>query len=108
MGNRRVDREYTDEDLHRLATDPACRPDGWSSREISDFRVLVQCARAARLDSDLRNSRMLRIEPDGAGDPSRARATLSSGRVIELTFKNAGSHSAVVFELVTAETETPR
>ena len=103
-----MDREYVDGVLHGLATDPGCRPDGWSDREILDFRVLVQCARAARLDTDLRNSRMLRIEPDGAGDPNKARATLSSGRVIDLTFKNTESHGAVAFELLTAEMETPR
>jgi hypothetical protein len=108
MENRHVDREYMDEELHRLATDPGFRPEGWRPREVSDFRVLVQCARAARLDTDLRNSHMLRIEPDGTGDPNRAQATLSSGRVINLTFKNSESHGAVVFELLIAEMETPR
>lgn len=103
-----MDREYLDEELLRLATDPEVRLEGWSAREVSDFRVLVQCARAARLDTDLRNSRMLRIEPDGAGDPNRARATLSSGRVLDLTFKDTESQGAVVFELLTAESETPR
>jgi hypothetical protein len=77
MENRHVDREYMDEELHRLATDPVFRPKGWSAREVSDFRVLVQCARAARLDTDLRNSRMLRIQPDDTRDPHRAR--VSSG-----------------------------
>jgi hypothetical protein len=108
MENRHVDREYMDEDLRRLATDPSYRPQGWSGREISDLRVLVQCARAARLDTDMRNSRMLRIEPAGNGDSDRATAMLSSGRAIALTFKNTDSHGAVVFELVTAEMETPR
>jgi hypothetical protein len=108
MENRHVDREYMDEELHRLATEPGFRPEGWSSEEVSDFRVLVQCARAARLDTDLRNSHMLRIEPDATGDPNRAKATLRSGRVINLTFKNTESHGAVVFELLIAEMETPR
>lgn len=103
-----MDREYMDEELHRLATDPVFQPRGWSAREVSDFRVLVQCARAARLDTDLRNSRMLRIQHDGTRDPHRARATLSSGRVINLTFKNTESHGAVVFELLTPEMETSR
>ncbi len=96
-----------DEELHRLATDSGYRPDGWSAREVSDFRVLIQCARAARLDTDLRNSRMLRIESDST-DPNRARATLSSGRLVDLAFKNTESHGAVVFELLTAEMETQR
>jgi hypothetical protein len=41
--------------------------------------------------------RVLRIEPDMSGDPTRAQAKLSSGRVIELTFKNSESHDAVIF-----------
>lgn len=107
-GEQRVDREFVDEELRRLATDPGCRPEGWGDQEVMDFRVLVQCARAARLDTDLRNSRMLRIEPDGAAAPNRARATLSSGRAIDLTFKNTESHGAVVFEILTREMEPPR
>jgi hypothetical protein len=106
MESRQVDREYMDEELHRLATDSGFRPDGWSFQEISDFRVLVQCARAARLDTDLRNSRMLRMEPDAA-DLNKARATLSSGRVIDVTFKNTESDGAVVFELLTVDKEAP-
>ncbi|MEU7005076.1 hypothetical protein [Nonomuraea sp. NPDC046570] len=103
-----MDREYMDEELRRLATDPGFRPEGWSTREVSDFRVLVQCTRAARLDTDLRNSRMLRIQPDDTLDSNKARAKLSSGRVINLTFKNTESHGAVAFELVTSEMETSR
>ncbi|MFI6396260.1 hypothetical protein [Nonomuraea sp. NPDC050540] len=103
-----MDREFMDEELRHLATDLAFRPRGWSAQEVSDFRVLVQCARAARLDTDLRNFRTLRIQPDDTGDPHRARATLSSGRVINLTFKNAESHGAVVFDLLTPEMETSR
>lgn len=101
-----MDREFMDEELNRLATDPVFRPRGWSAREISDFRVLVQCARAARLDTDLRNSRMLRIQHDDTRNPHRARATLSSGRIITLTFKSAEGHGAVVFELLAPEMET--
>jgi len=100
-----VDREYIDEELRRLATEPAFRPSGWSAGEISDFRVLVQCARAALVDTDLRNMRMLRIEPDETNDPNRARAMLSSGRLLDLTFKNSDSHGAVAFELLTPEEE---
>lgn len=103
-----MDREYLDDELRRLATDPGFRLPGWSAQEVSDFRVLVQCTRAARLHGDLRNTRMLRITPDGAGDPNKARATLSSGRVISMTFKNTDSHGVVVFELLRAEMETPR
>jgi hypothetical protein len=105
MENRRVKREYADEELQRLSTDAEFRPAGWSDREISDFRILDQCARAARLDTDLLNSRMLRIEPGKHEDPNRARASLSSGRGIGLVFKNTEDDGVVLFELLDAETE---
>lgn len=108
MENRRVGREYLDEELRRLATERGFRPTGWSDRDISEFCRLVQCARAAYVDTDLRNMRVLRIEPDDSGDPNRARATLSSGRKIDLRFKNSESHRAVVFELLTPEMEAQR
>ena len=94
--------------LRRLATDPGFRPEGWSDREVRGFHRLVQCARAAYVETDLRNMRLLRIEPDDSGDPSGARATLSSGRVIDLTFKNSDSHGAVVLGVLTAEMEPQR
>lgn len=107
MDNRHVDREYADEELYRLSTDAGFRPDGWSDREISDFRVLDQCARAARLDADLRNTRMLRIEPSRGGDPNRVWAALSSGRGIELIFKNTEGQGVVFLKLLDPETESP-
>ena len=90
-------REYVDEELRRLATDPGFQPSGWSTREIREFHRLVQCARAAYVESDLRNMRVLRIESDDSDDPSRAGATLTSGRVIDLTFKHSDGHGAVIF-----------
>lgn len=107
MGNRRVEREYLDEDLRRLATEPEFRPLGWSDCDISGFHRLVQCARAAYVDTDMLNLRVLRIEPD-PDDPSRARARLRSRRAIDLTFKNSDSHGTVVFELSTRKTEAQR
>jgi hypothetical protein len=108
MENSSVDREYLDAELASLATDPDARPEGWTEGEVSDFRILIQCARAAQLDTDLRNSRMLRIEPDGTGNPNTARATLSPSHVINLTFKTNGSQGAVAFGLSTEESEMPR
>lgn len=104
MENGSVEREYLDETLRRLAAEPGFSPADWGARETADFHRLVQCARAAYVDTDLRNMRVLRIEPDD-GLPSKARATLSSGRTIELTFKNSDSHGTVVFELLTPEME---
>lgn len=84
-----MERAYSDEGLRRLALDPEFRPAGWTDREIRDFHRLIQCARAAHVETDLRNMRLLRIEPDHSGDPTRARATLSSGRVIDLKFRSS-------------------
>lgn len=101
-------REYLDEELQRLATDPGCPPQGWTEPEIADFRLLVQCARAAEVETDLRNTRMLRLQPHDTGDPHRVLAMLSSGRVIDLTFKDAKSQGTVLFALVPAEVDSQR
>ncbi len=103
-----MEREYMDEELRRLATDPGFQPMGWSSQEVREFHRLVQCARAAHVEDDLRNLRLLHIEPDGAGDPSRAQATLRSGRTIDLTFKNTDSQGVLILGISTTETETAR
>lgn len=105
MKNGHVEREYLDETLRRLATEPDFRPTSWGAQEIAELHRLVQCARAAYIDTDLRNMRVLRISPDANGMPNRARATLSSGREIGVTFKNSDSYGAVVFELLTPEME---
>jgi hypothetical protein len=106
MENRQLDREYLDEALRRLVTDAGFQPESWTHTEVKEYRRLVQCARAAKVDTDLRNLRMLRIEMQ-ADDPTRGRATLSSGRVIGLTFKSSGGHLTVVFELFPRETDNP-
>ncbi|MGW4826251.1 hypothetical protein ACWEOG_01625 [Amycolatopsis japonica] len=103
-----MEREYLDEDLRRLATETGFRPTGWSTQEILDFRNLVQCTRAALVDTDLRNMRSLRILSDESGDPCRAQATLKSGRAIDLTFKNSAGRGAVAFGLLTPGTDTHR
>ncbi|MFL6137447.1 MAG: hypothetical protein ACJ74O_06570 [Frankiaceae bacterium] len=99
-----MDREYLDVALSRLVEDDAYRPEGWSHAEAKEYRRLDYCARAAKIQTDLRNLRMLRVEPHG-DDPAKARATLSSGRVIGLNFKSV--EGPVVFELLSPETETP-
>lgn len=108
MGNRRVEREYLDEDLRRLATEPGFQPAGWDLQDVAELRRLLQCARAAYVDTDLRNMRLLRIEPDASGDPDSAHATLRSGRVIDLTFRSARSRDVVVLGFRTPETEAQR
>ena len=103
-----MEREYLDEELRRLATEPGFRPAGWDDVDVQGFHRLVQCARAAIAEGDLRSMRLLRIEPDGSGDPTRARSTLSSGREIDLTFKNTDSHGAVVLGALPREMDTTR
>lgn len=103
-----MEREYLDEELRRLATEPRFRPAGWDDTDVQGFHRLVQCACAAHVEDDLRNMRTLRIEPDGSGDPTRARATLSSGREIDLTFKNTDNHGLVVLGVLPPELESPR
>lgn len=99
-----MDREYLDGDLSRLVEEAAFRPDGWSHAEAKEYRRLDYCARAARIHTDLRNLRVLRVEPHADG-AAKARAVLSSGRVIGLNFKSAGG--PVVFELLLPERDTP-
>lgn len=101
-----MDREYLDETLNRLATDAGYQPRGWNHTEVKEYRRLVQCARAAKVNTDLRKMRMLRIEMQ-ADDPTQGRATLTSGRVIGLTFKSNGGHPTVVFELEPRRTDEP-
>jgi hypothetical protein len=108
MESRRVEREYLDEGLRRLAADPEFRLEGWNDREIQDFHRLIQCVCAAYVETDLRNMRVLRIEPDSSGDPRRARATLGSSRVIDLMFKNFDGRGAVVFGVLAAQMEPQR
>lgn len=81
--------ELTSADLLRLAGDLDFQPPGWTVQEIAEFRRLAQCARAARLPTDLLNMLSLRVQRDETHGPNGARATLSSGRVIHLTFNNA-------------------
>ena len=99
-----MDREYLDGTLSRLVEDAAFRPEDWSPAEAKEYRRLDYCARAAKIHTDLLNLRMLRIEPS-VDAPGKARATLSSGRVIGLNFKSV--EGPVVFDLLPPETDTP-
>lgn len=102
-----MERQYGHDDLQRLAADAAFRPDGWTVAEAAAFRLLDQCARAARLDTDLRNTRALRIAPHPCGDPDRGCATLSAARVLDLTFHGTDGHRAVTVDLMTEQRNEP-
>lgn len=101
-----MEREYLDEELRRLATELDFVPSGWDDGDVLEFRRLVQCARAAHVEDDLRNMRLLRIEPHDASDPSKALATLSSGRTIDLTFKNTDGQGVVVLGVLIPDTDS--
>lgn len=103
-----MDREYVDDESRRLATDPEFRPARWSDQDLREFHRLVQCVRAAHLEDDLRNMRLLQIEPDLSGDRARASATLTSGRTIALTFKYTDSHCVVVVGAFASEKGAPQ
>jgi len=103
-----VDREYLDEELRHLASDFDFRPPAWSSEDIDSFRRLIQCVHAATVEDDLRNTRFLRIRASDHGDPARAHARLSSGRLISLTFKGTDDHGTVVIGDLSAHMEPPR
>lgn len=102
-----MDLEYLDEALRRLATDADYRPEGWDDVEIADYRLLVQCARAARAEVDLRNMRVLRLRAED-GSLEVARACLGVSREIVLRFKSSNGHAAVAIELPTTEPKAPR
>lgn len=102
-----MDRQYADVVLRRLVSDADFRPPGWGDREIANLRLLAQCARAATVRDDLKNTRLLGLEPlDGDGDS--VRATLGAGLEVLLTFEGAGGHDAVVFALPRAESGASR
>ncbi|MFF3182065.1 hypothetical protein ACFYVD_19910 [Rhodococcus pyridinivorans] len=100
--------QYVDGVLQRLALEADYRPAGWRPKEIADFHLLVQCAWAAKVDTDLRNMRLLRLRPHPGGGPETVLAPLGESRQITLTFKTLTSHMAVTFELLTPETESSR
>ena len=102
-----MDREYLDGVLRRLATDADYRPEGWDDVEVADFRLLVQCARAAQAEVDLRNMRILRLRPDG-DSPDAARARIGASREIGLRFKVSGGRVAVALELLTIRPKARR
>lgn len=103
-----MDRHYVDRVLQRLTLEADYRPTGWTPEEIANFHLLVQCARAAKVDTDLRNMHLLRIRPRPGGGLETVLAPLGESRQITLTFKVSDSHMAVTFELLTPETESPR
>lgn len=102
-----MDREYLDEVLRRLAADIEYRPEGWDDAEIADYRLLVQCARAAHAEADLRNMRVLRVRPED-DSPDTARARLGAAREVILKFKSPYGHVVVAFELPVTTPKAPR
>jgi plasmid maintenance system killer protein len=95
--------EYLDRALRRLACEPGFRPSGWDETEISRFRLVVQCARAAKVEGDLRALHVLRLQecPDHQPGPSSIR--LSSRRQLLLTFKSDDAPVTAVLSVMSIE-----
>lgn len=62
MGERRVQIEYDDETLRRLAEDARFRVHQWSDEVVRSFRKKIQMLAAAKDERDLSSSRGLRFE----------------------------------------------
>ena len=103
-----MQREFLDEVLRRLATEPDSVAPGWEPAEIRHLRLLVQCAHAAVLATDMLNMRQLRLLPS-LGDGANAwTVRLSARHTLTLRFKTDNTPMAVVFEISSPETGAPR
>ncbi len=96
--------EFLDEGLRRLLDEPGYRPAGWSDAEIEHFCLVVQCADAARVHTDLLNMRLLGLQTDPHGAPDASWTRLGPHRQLTVTFKSGSSPMTAVFDLSAAET----
>jgi len=95
--------EFMDHALRRLVREAGFRPSGWDEEEISHFRLVAQCAQAAKVESDLNALRVLRLEacPDDQPGPSSIR--LSSRQRLLVTFKSDDAPVTAVFSVMSVE-----
>jgi hypothetical protein len=99
---------YEDQILRRLATEPAFTPEGWDEPEISNFRLVAQCAQAAQVPDDLHATRALRIRPHADGQPGTWFVQLSPGRRLLLAFGTDTTSPTVMFSVLSMEMEKIR
>lgn len=95
--------DFLDEALRRLAAEPDFRPEGWDGAEVRHFRLVAQCAQAAKVADDLRAMRILRIQSHADDQPGTASIQLSPCRRLLLTFKNDNTPATAVFSVLSME-----
>ena len=95
--------DFLDQALRRLATEPGFRPAGWDEAEISHFRLVAQCAQAAKAEGDLRAMRILRFQACPDTQPITSSIQLSPRRRLVLTFKNDDTPATAVFSVLSVE-----
>jgi plasmid maintenance system killer protein len=95
--------DFLDETLRRLAAEPAYRPEGWDVAEVRHFRLVAQCAQAAKVTGDLSAMRILRIQSHPDDPPGTSSIWLSSCRRLLLTFKDDDTPATAVFSALPME-----
>ena len=95
--------DFLDRTLRRLATEPGYRPPGWGEAEIDHFRLVAQCAQAAKVEGDLRTMRILRCQACLDGPPGTSSIQLSPRRRLLLTFKNDDAPATAVLSVLLIE-----
>jgi hypothetical protein len=99
---------FQDEVLRRLAADPSFRPEGWDEAEIRHFRLVAQCAQAAQIADDLRETRILRVRPPTDHQPDFSSIQLSPGRRLLLAFGTDSTSLTATFSVLSMEMEETR
>jgi proteic killer suppression protein len=93
--------EYGDDDLRRLAEDPAYRPRQWGRDVIVAYRKKVQILDAARDERDLLAMRSLRLERLAGDRDGKCSIRLNGQFRLILTFyTDDDGRVVVVLELV--------
>ena len=83
----------------RLAADHGFRPPGWDAAECRHFRLVAQCAQAAKGVGDLHAMRVLRIQSrEGGILAGTSSVVLIARRCLILTFKDGGTRVALSVE----------
>jgi plasmid maintenance system killer protein len=105
--------DFLDGTLRRLAVEEGFLPAGWAEAEICHFRLVAQCAQAAKVEGDLHATRILRLQACHDGEPGTWSVQLSARRRLAIAFKTEGTSATAVFsvsppEVVSKETEEPR
>lgn len=91
--------EYEDEELRRLAEDPAYVPKQWGPDVVTAYRKKIQLLDAATDERDLRAIRSLHLEQLSGDRKGQSSIRLNIKFRLILTFVTRGDRVAVVLEL---------